>query len=1124
MTLAEEGPDEENKAANDRRLRLRDSSAAGFFRRPGRASDVTDVAASIVRPLTSAYAELLRRQGNAASHFVRWTQTTGRAPGFVWLGPTISRETVLFRDEPYRVRVDQALFSALDKMRATVTLNPYERELLLGYPYVIGRRDGEPIRAPVLLMPVKLEGQGGEIEVHSADEVVRFNSLPFRTDRDTEARELAIRRVIDATPTFPFDEAALSAFIEILIHALSIGRGGARLDGTLGVAPAMPTSGEGLRLVDQAALFIASKTAYFLVSDLTRIGERGAAGLDGSCLGGLLARAGDMPQVDISTEELDRRRIYYPFPSNRSQRRVAVLTEDSTTRLIRVEGPPGTGKSLTIANLACHLSATGKTVLITSQKNKALEVVDEKLRELGLPELPMTLLRQDQNSKKDLLDRLARIKKERAKDEVEREAATVSETFSTTAAAYVTDAAAYNNAMMWEEELERAHRRFMTSGGIRSLIRRAQFLYVRRKAQRLAPHGTDEISQAANERRETLRILALKALQVGREFAVASASRQVRQGLRELGKLLQRNPTSAKNISVFDRLKADPERAAMLLRLLPVWILAPEDVARLFPCQPGLFDVVIVDEASQVDLPSITPIIYRGKKTVIFGDTKQMQPRRFAFVNTNVLNQAWHQAGLDALDPERHLHPAEQSLLALSNIRAEEENLLDEHFRSLPPIIEFSNHLWYGDELRIMTDVRHKTFGHPEQPIAELHAVADGKISNGSQENLAEAQAVVTYLRKLVTSEDYSSATIGVIALFEEQAALLQELVAQQIPEDEWEEHDLVVVTPDGFQGDERDVILYSLSWDNDLMPRQALSQRQRNHPHEQGMLNVAFTRARDEIHVFHSAPIETFTLADGRAGALTEWLKHCAAVQHRARPMPAGSRLGQVDSEFEAEVAAALRNRGLFVLHQYPACGFHIDLVCEREGTRVAVECDGERYHLDEHGQPRLEDLEREAILRRAGWRVVRIPYRKWLKAREDSVAGVFAALDELAAESRLGTGADPSPPAATVQAQMPELSANVQVINVTSSEEALLRALRDGLTDEEQILRRARDLIGRHALTQRLRHNLLTDLQRLRTRGLVATEDHEYFPTAEGRHSELRVSSSRDFQRGRRYRRRWR
>src|SRR5437879_4278268 len=371
------------------------------------------MATSIVRPLTSAYADLLRRQGNAASHFVRWTQTTGRAPGFVWLSGALSQEILLFRGEPYRIRADQPLFSVLDKMRATVTLNPYERELLLGYPYVIGRRNGEPIRGPVLLMPVKLEGQGGEIEVHPADEMVRFNSLPFRTEKDTEARELAIRRVIDVTPSFPFGEAGLGAFIETFVHALRVERAGAKLDGTFGEPPAMPTRGEGLRLVDQAAIFVASKTAYFLVSDLTKIGERGAEGLDGSCLGGLLARAGDMPHVDISLEELDRHQIYYPFPSNRAQRRVAILTEDPTTRVIRVEGPPGTGKSLTIANLACHLAASGKSVLITSQKNKALEIVDEKLRELGLPELPMTLLRHDQSSKKELLDRLDRIKKER---------------------------------------------------------------------------------------------------------------------------------------------------------------------------------------------------------------------------------------------------------------------------------------------------------------------------------------------------------------------------------------------------------------------------------------------------------------------------------------------------------------------------------------------------------------------------------------------------------------------------------------------------------------------------------------------------------------------------------------
>jgi very-short-patch-repair endonuclease len=779
---------------------------------------------------------------------------------------------------------------------------------------------------------------------------------------------------------------------------------------------------------------------------------------------------------------------------------------------------------LTIANLACHLAATGKSVLITSQKDKALQVVDEKLRELDLPELPMTLLRQTKSSKQELLDRLARIKKDRAREEVERDLASVAQTFAATGKGYLEEAAGYRLAVEWEERVERAHRAVEASSGLRKLVRRALFAYTRRKAERHAPKMTDELASAAGLSRDSMLTMALKALQIGREFAVAAATRQERQGLRELAGMLQRNQSAAKNFSLFDRLKADPQRARMLLKLLPVWILAPEDVARLFPCEAGIFDVVIVDEASQVDLPSITPVVYRGKKVVVFGDTKQMQPRRFAFMNANVVSQAWQHAGMDRLDPERWLHPAENSLLVLTNIRAEEENLLDEHFRSLPPLIQFSNETYYQGALRIMTDERQKAFGHPEQPIAQLHFVPDAQISNGSQENEVEARALIQCLAKLVTSEDYSGASIGVMALFEEQATLLQELVAEHIPEEEWEEHDIVVVTPDGFQGDERDVILYSLSWDNKLMSRQALSQRQRNHPHEQGMLNVAFTRARDEIHIFHSAPIDTFALADGRPGTLTRWLQHCATVQAAGRPKPAGSRIGQVDSEFEAEVAAALRTRGLFVLHQYPACGFHIDLVCEKDDARVAIECDGERYHIDEHGQPKPEDIEREATLRRAGWRVLRIPYRKWLRSPETELAKIFSALEDERRDrldvSLAETAISP------VSVDEAGTTSKSKTVRVTRGQETIIRALREGITDEERLLYRVRDLLGARRLTGKLRDGLLADAAELNRQSLVRTEDHEHFLTSEGRTAAFTVvyhQTTRTRQQYRRRRRRW-
>jgi superfamily I DNA and/or RNA helicase len=130
-------------------------------------------------------------------------------------------------------------------------------------------------------------------------------------------------------------------------------------------------------------------------------------------------------------------------------------------------------------------------------------------------------------------------------------------------------------------------------------------------------------------------------------------------------------------------MKADPSRCEMLLKILPCWIMSPDDVARLFPCTPGLFDVVIIDEASQCDLPSMTPVLYRAKQAIIAGDSKQMQAQRFAFTSNQVAAQAWREQGLDKLDPDGWLDPARVDLLQLASIRGSEEAFLDEHFRSL---------------------------------------------------------------------------------------------------------------------------------------------------------------------------------------------------------------------------------------------------------------------------------------------------------------------------------------------------------------------------------------------------------------------------------------------------------
>ena len=185
----------------------------------------------------------------------------------------------------------------------------------------------------------------------------------------------------------------------------------------------------------------------------------------------------------------------------------------------------------------------------------------------------------------------------------------------------------------------------------------------------------------------------------------------------------------------------------------------------------------------------------------------------------------------------------------------------------------------------------------------------------------------------------YADADFGILCLFEEQMRLVNDLIAEQIPEDIRSAHDLVVVNPDGFQGDERDVI-YSLSYDAKGMQQSALSARQAEREHIQGMLNVAFTRPRDEMHIFHTAEIEQFGMASG-AGAIRDWLEHCDRCNRSSRPAPAP--VSQAQSEFEAQVIRRLSDRGVTVKPQYPSCGYFIDVVAEvEEETRIALECDG--------------------------------------------------------------------------------------------------------------------------------------------------------------------------------------
>jgi very-short-patch-repair endonuclease len=1030
----------------------------------------------LVEELTAAYAAFLKQQRTTSAAYVRWTPAHSRAHEFAWLDA--GQETLLMRGSSVVVAPNSPIYGAVQKMMATIELNPYERELRYGYPYVIGQVSGKTFRAPLLSIAIAITTDRDHLVIVTSEDVARFNSLPFRTDADTGAQELALARLIEQAPTLPLTSETLTAFCGNVTRELHL-RLAARLDAVIANAPAQPRSAMDLTIVDNAACFIAPKSSYFLVSDLEKIGRNESSKVASTALGWFL---GKRPPEPTSDRFEDRGKLFYPFPSNPSQRRVAHLVDDPKTRIAVIEGPPGTGKSLTIANLVCHLVATGKRVLVTSQKDKALEVVDDLLSGLELAQLPMTLLRQDRESKQQLRERLESIQKQRSSEQTRQDMERQAQSHAAAAESHKSTSVVLEQTLMAEHSVELAEKALKnTRGRLSRLLGKWKLRKTLRTAERKAGSRSDSIGDTLRKIRERLRGEAASLLEKAAEHRTSVATKAERNLLREFAKLLGRNQASYKNYPVFDRLKAEPERCNMLLKILPCWIMTPDDVARLFPCEPGLFDVVIIDEASQCDLPSMTPVLFRAKQAVVAGDSKQMQSQRFAFTASQISAQAWAERGLDRLDPDKWLDPSKIDLLQLASIRMDEQVFLDEHYRSLPPIIGFSNEHWYRSRLRIMRDQDDKRFGDPDSPTVTLHRT-HGKVASETQENEREGRALVEHLGGMLQHPAYAEASFGVICLFQEQMRLVNDMVAEQIPEELRSAHDLVVVNPDGFQGDERDIILYSLSYDGDGMTQSALSARQADREHIQGMLNVAFTRARDEIHVFHSADVDQFATASG-SGAIKEWLEYCS--QHGGQPTPASpsieAQLAKAQSEFETQVISALATKGVTVRAQYPCCGYSIDCVAELQGSRVAIECDGEIWHLDEHGNLKTEDLLRQEVLERAGWKVLRIPYRSW---REDPEMQLGRILDELRNE-----------PPESAEPPQAEPAAPTQTLYIDKFEDALIKALRSGMRSREETFKAARLGLGYSRLGQQIRTALSDALDRLERRKIIRVEEEEAF-----------------------------
>lgn len=412
---------------------------------------------------------------------------------------------------------------------------------------------------------------------------------------------------------------------------------------------------------------------------------------------------------------------------------------------------------------------------------------------------------------------------------------------------------------------------------------------------------------------------------------------------------------------------------------VPCWIMPISRALESLDPKENRFDIVVIDEASQSDISSLA-ILYMGKKLIIVGDDKQVSPMAVG-TDTDKMS-ALEQMYLKDKIPNSHLYNAKTSIYDIAATTFQ-PLMLREHFRCVPEIIGFSNMLSYDYKIKPLRDASSSAL----LPAVVSYRVADGQRMGRLKTNPKEAEAVVALLKACLEQEEYRGKTFGVISLLgDEQVKVIQREIEGEIDAKEIVARNILCGNSANFQGDERDVIFLSLVDSGDgtgPLPMMGFgvddAMRKR--------YNVAASRAKDQLWVVHSLDAAN----DLKPGDMRKRLIDYAADPHAAE-VQHGEIKAHAESPFERAVAEDLTDRGYHLVQQWAVGAYRLDMVALCGKQTAAIECDGERWHSG--AEKVREDMERQTILERLGWRFIRIRGSEYYRAPEKTMERVVSQL----------------------------------------------------------------------------------------------------------------------------------
>jgi very-short-patch-repair endonuclease len=475
------------------------------------------------------------------------------------------------------------------------------------------------------------------------------------------------------------------------------------------------------------------------------------------------------------------------------------------------------------------------------------------------------------------------------------------------------------------------------------------------REQKLEAELSDTVSRLRNETASLAAVRAWGHCMSRMTAHQAQALQAYEQHMRSLGK------GTGRYAAKFRGLARQAMREAR--NAVPAWIMPLDVVLETLAPIRDSFDVVIVDEASQASIEDLF-LLWLAPRVIVVGDDKQCAPSQ---VRLGELEPIF--AKLTSYLPDlpaylRDAYTPRSSLFDLLRTRFGAVIPLREHFRCMPEIIEYSSRQFYADEPLVPL----RQFGADRLPplraVKVERAATEG--SNTRLRNPVEAEAILAQIEACLADPAYDGRTMGVVVLQGTgQVQLLHRMLLERVDPKEWEARRLRVGTPPDFQGDERDVIFVSLVIAGKRVAITGTEWQRR--------FNVAASRAKDQLWLFHSVGLEQLATNDLRASLLSYVLNPPPALVAELledvvpdEPHPA------FRSIFDQRVFCKISAKGFHVTPQVHVNGRVVDLVVTGAQGRLAVECDGQDWPGTQ--EQRETDLDRERELKRAGWRFWRV------------------------------------------------------------------------------------------------------------------------------------------------------